>query len=100
LDRKLLKPEDYQRFLGSLVKLTTRDPLNGNRHIEGRLKALQDRCITLELVGKGTSKKHEPARRAQKPRLTQSPLETDGAEAAVVEIDLGNVEKANLVPEF
>ena len=38
LDRKLSKPEDYQRFIGSLVKLTTRDPVNGNRHFEGRLK--------------------------------------------------------------
>ena len=26
LDRKLSKPEDYQRFTGSLVKLMTRDP--------------------------------------------------------------------------
>lgn len=100
LDRKLLKPEDYQRFLGSLVKLTTRDPVNGNRHFEGRLKALQDRCITLDLAGKGKSKKHEPARQARKQRLRESRVETAGAEAAVVEIDLANVEKANLVPEF
>src|SRR5512146_1610586 len=35
LDRKLLKPSDYQRFTGSLVKLTTREPIDGNRHFEG-----------------------------------------------------------------
>src|SRR6516162_2464472 len=34
LDRKLLKPSDYQRFQGSLVKLTTREPVAGNRHFE------------------------------------------------------------------
>ena len=33
LDRKLLKPSDYERFTGSLIKLTTRDPVAGNRHL-------------------------------------------------------------------
>ena len=98
LDRKLLKPEDYQRFLGSLVKLTTRDPVNGNRHFEGRLKVFQNSRITLELAGK--AKKQEPLRQGQKRRLTESPVGTAGAGAAAVEIDLANVEKANLVPEF
>src|SRR5215813_256298 len=37
LDRKLMKPADYERFTGSRVKLTTRQPVNGNRHFEGRL---------------------------------------------------------------
>ncbi len=83
LDRKLSKPEDFQRFSGSLVKLMTRDPVNGNRHFEGRLKAFQNNRLWLELKPRSKSKKHE----AVEP----------GAE---VEIDLSNVEKANLVPEF
>ncbi len=83
LDRKLSKPEDYQRFVGSLVKLMTLDPVNGNRHFEGRLKALHDGRITLELSGRKKSKKHE----AVEP----------GSE---VEIELRNIEKANLVPEL
>lgn len=83
LDRKLLKPEDYQRFVGSLVKLATREPVNGNQHFEGRLKLLHDGRITLELAGRKKSKKHEAVEA--------------GAE---VEIALANVEKANLVPEF
>ena len=37
LDRRLVRPVDYQRFTGSRVKLTTRQPVNGNRHFEGRL---------------------------------------------------------------
>ena len=83
LDRKLSKPEDYQRFTGSLVKLMTRDPVNGNRHFEGRLKAFQDGRLSLELTGRKKSKKHQAVEA--------------GTE---VEIELANVEKANLVPEF
>ena len=83
LDRRLSKPEEYQRFIGSLVKLMTLDPVNGNRHFEGRLKAYHDGRLSLELTGRKKSKKHEAVE--------------DGTE---IEIDLGNVEKANLVPEF
>ena len=36
LDRKLSKAADYQRFVGSRVKLMTREPIAGNRHFEGR----------------------------------------------------------------
>src|SRR5947209_18677245 len=32
LDRPLKSPEDYRRFTGSRLKLTTREPVNGNRH--------------------------------------------------------------------
>ena len=83
LDRKLTKPDDFERFVGSLVKVTTRDPINGNRHFEGRLKAFQDSRLWIELTGRKKSKKHEAVEA--------------GSE---VEIVLGNVEKANLVPEF
>ena len=83
LDRKLLRPADYERFVGSLVKLATREPVNGNQHFEGRLKALHEGRITLELAGRKKSKKHEAVEA--------------GTE---VEIALANVEKANLVPEF
>lgn len=83
LDRKLSKPADFQRFTGNLMKVMTRDPVNGNRHFEGRLKAFQDGRIMLELTPRKKSKKHEAVE--------------SGAE---VEIALANVEKANLVPEF
>ncbi|MFZ0312055.1 MAG: ribosome maturation factor, partial [Candidatus Korobacteraceae bacterium] len=83
LDRKLSKPQDFERFTGSLVKLMTRDPVNGNRHFEGRLKAFHEGRLSLELTGRKKSKKHEAVEAG-----------------AAVEIDLANVEKANLVPEF
>src|SRR5512141_757353 len=31
LDRKLIRPSDYERFTGSRIKLTTQQPVNGNR---------------------------------------------------------------------
>jgi len=76
LDRKLLKPQDYVRFAGSLVKLQTRDLIAGVRNFEGRLEIVADGRIALEL----------PATKKQA--------------AGRVEIELANVEKANLVPEF
>ena len=99
LDRKLSKPEDFERFTGSLVKLMTRDPVNGNRHFEGRLKAFQNNRLLIELTGRKKSKKHEPTRQARKQRSSGAPIEAvePGTE---VEIDLSNVEKANLVPEI
>ncbi|HEX5434849.1 MAG TPA: ribosome maturation factor RimP [Candidatus Angelobacter sp.] len=82
LDRKLLKPEDYNRFTGSRVKLTTREPVNGNRHFEGRLESFSDGTLMLETI----------ARKKQKPGHEQP--------GQKVQIELRNVEKANLVPEI
>jgi ribosome maturation factor RimP len=82
LDRKLLRPADYERFTGSKVKLKTRNPVNGNQHFEGRLQSFHEGRLTLEV---GTSRK--------KARPGDAPPQT-------LEIELANVEKANLVPEI
>jgi ribosome maturation factor RimP len=82
LDRELFRPADYERFTGSLVKLMTRQPVDGNRHFEGRLESFRDGWLTLAL---------------SKPR-TKSKL-AESAEGQL-EIELTNVEKANLVPEI
>ncbi len=82
LDRKLLRPADYERFTGSKVKLKTRNPVNGNQHFEGRLQSFRDGRLTLE-VG-ASRKKGRPG---------------DDA-AQILEIEFANVEKANLVPEI
>ncbi|HEY1896628.1 MAG TPA: ribosome maturation factor RimP, partial [Terracidiphilus sp.] len=37
LDRKLTKAEDFRRFMGSLVKIQTFEPIRNNRHWQGRL---------------------------------------------------------------
>ena len=82
LDRKLVKPRDYERFAGSRVRLTTREAINGRRNFDGRLEGLRENRILLELA-QAKKKKAEPASVESK-----------------VEIALSNVEKANLVPEF
>lgn len=83
LDRKLVWPEDYQRFMGSRLKLMTRDPVNGNRHFEGRLQSFEAGKLTLET---STGKK--------------KPKPGHAVPGEKIEIDLANVEKANLVPEI
>jgi len=82
LDRKLFRPADFERFQGSRVKLTTRMPVNGNRHFEGRLEHFESGRLTLDLSE--ARRKHRPAEGA--PRK--------------LELELANVEKANLVPEL
>jgi len=82
LDRKLFRPADFERFQGSRVKLTTKDPVNGNRHFEGRLEHFESGRLTLDLA---------EARRKFRPQ--------EGT-AQRLEIELANVEKANLVPEI
>src|SRR5262250_1600053 len=49
LDRKLVRPSDYERFIGSRIKLTTHDPIDGNRYFEGRLQSFDDGWVTLDL---------------------------------------------------
>src|SRR5437899_7388917 len=80
LDRKLFRPADYERFTGSRVKLTTRNPVNGNRFFEGKLESFQQGRLTLDM---STARKK---------------FRSDGEQR--LEIDLANVEKANLVPEI
>jgi ribosome maturation factor RimP len=82
LDRKLSRPEDFARFVGSRVKLTTREPIAGNRFFEGRLESFVGGTLVLA-VGPGKVKRGKPEQPARQ-----------------VEIGFANVEKANLVPEF
>jgi ribosome maturation factor RimP len=81
LDRKLTKAADFERFRGQRVKLMTREPVNNNRHFEGKLESFENGKLSLDLTA---------ARRKMRPK--------DGT--ASVEIELANVEKANLVPEI
>lgn len=70
LDRPLKKPADFERFAGSEVHLKLRIPFNGRRNFNGVLLGLQDGKLRLAL------------------------------ESGEAELDLGNVERARLVPRF
>jgi ribosome maturation factor RimP len=84
LDRKLSRPDDFQRFLGCLVKVQTFSPIAGNRHWQGRLLAANGTgsTITLDLDA------------------MKQPGKTRKTGTRSVEIALQNIEKARLVPEF
>jgi ribosome maturation factor RimP len=82
LDRKLFRPADFERFQGSRVKLTTKGEVNGNRHFEGRLEHFGSGRLTLDLT--------EARRKVGSGQDAPQKLE----------IELANVEKANLVPEI
>ncbi|MGA2858086.1 MAG: ribosome maturation factor RimP [Candidatus Sulfotelmatobacter sp.] len=84
LDRKLTRAADFSRFVGSRVKLTTRQAVDNNRHFEGRLESFENGRLTLDLsVASKKSQKKMGAAAGQK-----------------LEIEFANVEKANLVPEL
>jgi ribosome maturation factor RimP len=84
LDRRLTKAADFSRFNGSRVKLMTRQPVNNNRHFEGRLESFHDGLLTLDLsVASKKSRKKMGVAAGQK-----------------IEIEFANVERANLVPEI
>ena len=42
LERKLTSAKEFQRFTGSLIKLKTTEPINGNKVWQGRLKSFED----------------------------------------------------------
>ncbi len=82
LDRKLTRPEDFERFVGCLVKVRTFEPVRNNRHWQGRLIAGGGEGITLDLTA---VKQNSKSRKAA---------------VDTVEIALSNIEKAQLAPEI
>ena len=70
LDRPLTKPSHYERFLGSRVKVRTREPIEGRKSFTGRLAAADQQAVSVE----DDSGRHE--------------------------IPLATVHRSNLVPEF
>ncbi|HLK31873.1 MAG TPA: ribosome maturation factor RimP [Terriglobales bacterium] len=87
LDRKLVRAADYERFTGSVVKLMTREPVEGNRHFQGRLESFHDGRLTLALDAGAKGKKNKKQQPAP-------------SEERTIDIELRNVERASLVPEI
>ncbi len=48
VERKLLKPKDYERFQGKKAKIVLRDAMDGRRTWEGTLAGLAEGRVTLE----------------------------------------------------
>jgi ribosome maturation factor RimP len=89
LDRRLVTERDFKRFVGSRIRLMTREPIGvterskGTRHFEGRLESFAEGRLRLDVAA---------ARKKGKGKHPESPT--------LVEITWENVERANLVPEI
>ena len=70
LDRPLVKPADFERFRGSLVKVRTREAVLGRKNFTGLLSEASGSNVVVEVDG-------EP-----------------------YEINVANIEKARLVPDL
>ena len=47
LDRKLIKPADYERFTGRLAKVWLNEPLEKQSYLEGRLAGINEGIVKL-----------------------------------------------------
>jgi len=83
LERKLIRPADFIRFTGGLIKLQTFTPVDGTRHMQARLTAFESDTLKLDLAA---VKQKGKARKA--------------ATQQIVLVPIANVEKANLIPEL
>jgi len=92
LDRKLTKAREFERFVGSRLKLTTRNPVNNNRYFEGRLESFRDGQLTLDL----SVSSHKSRRKMGVGKIGAAGVEP----GQKIRIEFANVEKANLVPEI
>ncbi len=82
LDRKLVKARDWERSVGQRVKLVTREPVEGQKAFTGRLERFGDGRLLLEL------------------KTTQKKSKAGKSPSHQVEIELANVDRANVEPEF
>ena len=72
LDRPLKKAADFVRFAGSMVKLKTRLPVDGQKNFIGRIESFDEAAQTIVLAFDGKT----------------------------AQIELPNVDKARIKPEF
>ena len=90
LERRLTRAEDFARFQGSLVKVKTFTPVKDSRLWTGRLIGFADGVLKIE----------PNTGRQQRAAVKQKGKAKKATVADVLEIELKNVEKANLVAEI
>ncbi|AEF94352.1 Ribosome maturation factor rimP [Desulfotomaculum nigrificans CO-1-SRB] len=52
IERPLKKPEDFERFMGHLVNITTYTPIDGAKSFTGKLQGYTEAGIEIEVKGK------------------------------------------------
>jgi ribosome maturation factor RimP len=71
LDRELVKPSDFAHFVGRKARLVVREPVEGQKVLEGRLAGFEAGRVRLDM-----------------------------GDAGLKEVELGNIQKARLVVEI
>lgn len=104
VDRRLVKPRDFERFAGAQVQVQLRAPLDGRRRFRGRLLGVggpagQER-VRIEVspddanaraVAAGRAKRRAPAKHRGAPDELAAPPQT-------IEFALADLDRARLVP--
>jgi ribosome maturation factor RimP len=49
LDRKLMKPADYERFAGRLAQIWVNEPVENQKYLEGRLGGYSEGTVKLNV---------------------------------------------------
>jgi ribosome maturation factor RimP len=74
LDRRLSRARDFERFVGSRVKVMTREPVGvtekskGNRHFEGRLERFTGGRLVVDVAAPKRTHKPKPGHKAPEPQ--------------------------------
>jgi ribosome maturation factor RimP len=49
VERKLVKPRDYERAVGQKIRVTIREPIEGQTHLEGKLAEFAEQTLQVEV---------------------------------------------------
>jgi len=64
LDRKLIRPADYERFAGRLARIWLNEPVENQKYIEGRLAGYVDGSVKLSLRDREVTVPYDGIRKA------------------------------------
>jgi len=64
LDRKLIKPADYERFVGRMAKIWLNEPVEKRLFFEGRLAGYADGVVKIAMKDRGLSVPYAGIRKA------------------------------------
>jgi len=64
LDRKLVKPSDYERFAGRLAKIWLNEPVENQKYFEGRLAGIAEGVVKLALKNREVALPYSDIRKA------------------------------------
>jgi ribosome maturation factor RimP len=64
LDRKLIRPADYERFAGRLARIWLNEPVENQKYFEGRLTGYADGAVKLKVKNRDLAVPYAAIRKA------------------------------------